>query len=105
MNVPEPPVIANGVLFALSTGENQHQTKGGADIIYSGQPLLNISERGLNTSHEILYGLEARTGKVLFESGAAMPTWVHFSGLAIANGQVFAVDHESRVFCFGLAKK
>jgi outer membrane protein assembly factor BamB len=105
LNVPEPPVIANGVLFALSTGENPHQTKGGADIIYSGQPLLSIGERGLNTTHAILYALDGRTGKVLYESGAAMPTWVHFSGLAVANSQIFAVDHESRVFCFGLAKK
>jgi outer membrane protein assembly factor BamB len=104
-SVPEPVIIANSVLIVLSTGENPHQTKGGADIIYSGQPLLDIGERGLNTTHAILYALDARTGKMLYESGPVMPTWVHFSGLALANGRIYAVDHESRVFCFGLAKK
>jgi outer membrane protein assembly factor BamB len=103
--VPEPTIIANGIVFALSTGENPHQTHGGADIIYRGQPLLNITERGQNTTHAVLYALDARTGKVLYQSGSAMPTWVHFSGLALADGRVYAVDHESRVLCFGLAKK
>jgi hypothetical protein len=28
---------------------------------------------------------------------------VHFSGLAIADGRVYAVDHDSNVYCFGLA--
>jgi len=104
-SVPEPTVIANGIVFALSTGENPHQTHGGADIIYRGQPLLNITERGQNTTHAVLYALDARTGKVLYQSGSSMPTWVHFSGLALADSRVYAVDHESRVFCFGLAKK
>jgi hypothetical protein len=31
-----------------------------------------------------------------------MDTWVHFSGLAIAEGQIFAVDYDSNVYCFGL---
>jgi hypothetical protein len=104
-SVPEPTIIANGILFALSTGENPHQTHGGADIIYHGQPLLDIPERGMNTTHEILHALDARTGKELYQSGSVMPTWVHFSGLALADGRVYAVDHESRVFCFGLAKE
>jgi hypothetical protein len=31
-----------------------------------------------------------------------MASWVHFSGLAVSNGRVFAVDHDSNVYCFGL---
>ena len=34
-----------------------------------------------------------------------MATWVHFSGLAVANGRIYAVDHDSRVYCFGLKGK
>jgi PQQ-like domain len=30
---------------------------------------------------------------------------VHFSGLAIADGKIYAVDHDSNVYCFGLKKK
>jgi hypothetical protein len=32
-------------------------------------------------------------------------TWTHFSGLALSDGQVYTVDQQSRVYCFGLRKK
>ncbi len=31
-----------------------------------------------------------------------MTSWVDFSGLAVADGKVYAVDHDSNVYCFGL---
>jgi hypothetical protein len=37
---PGPVVIANGVVFASSTGEKPHQTKSWADVIFAGQPPL-----------------------------------------------------------------
>jgi hypothetical protein len=42
---------------------------------------------------------------VLYESGKLINSWVHFSGLAVADGQVYAVDHDSWVYCFGLKKQ
>jgi hypothetical protein len=78
-------------VFALATGENANQ-KGGE------------KKRFENTQPAILRALDAYTGKELFNSGTAFSTWVHFSGLAVANGQVFAVDHDSNVYCFGLKK-
>jgi outer membrane protein assembly factor BamB len=53
----------------------------------------------------VLYALDAKTGEELYNSGNAMTGWVHFSGLALADGLVFAVDHESTVYCFGLKGK
>lgn len=103
-DVPDPPVVANGVLFALSTGENPMQTTG-TKVIYSGQKLLTDQERAANTHNAELYALDAKTGKLLYRSGDAMATWVHFSGLAIANGQVYAVDHDSNLYCFGLKEE
>lgn len=88
-NLPDPPAIANGVLFALSTGENAKQD----------------SDRSRDTRPAVLYALDARTGKTLYESGEAMKTWVHFSGLAIADANVYAVDHDSWVYCFGLKER
>ncbi|MFN7999183.1 MAG: PQQ-binding-like beta-propeller repeat protein [Bryobacteraceae bacterium] len=85
-NLPDPVVIANGVVFALSTGENADQTK----------------DRSQNTSPAVLYALDAKTGRTLYGSGTAMETWVHFSGLALADSHVYVVDHDSRVYCFGL---
>jgi outer membrane protein assembly factor BamB len=100
-DVPDPPVLANGVLFALSTGENPLQTTG-TKVIYSGQKLLTDQERAANTHNAELYALDAKTGKLLYRSAEAMSTWVHFSGLALANGRIYAVDHESNLYCFGL---
>ncbi len=34
-----------------------------------------------------------------------MDTWVHFSGLAVANGNIYAVDYNSQIYCFGLKNK
>ena len=104
-NRPEPPVIANGVVFGLSTGENAVQTLGSAVIKvpgHYGKRGLTNAERMEHTTHAILYGLDARTGKVLYSSGDAITSWVHFSGLAVANGHVYVVDHDSRIYCFGL---
>jgi outer membrane protein assembly factor BamB len=86
---PDPVVIANGVVFALSNGENPDQR--------GDEP-----KRFLNTRPAVLKALDANTGRELFNSGSAMKTWVHFSGLAIADGRVFAVDHDSNVYSFGL---
>lgn len=103
IDLPDPPALANGVLFTLSTGENPLQIAGeGPQVIYHGQKLLTDQERAANTHKAELYALDAKTGKLLFRSGEAMATWVHFSGLAIANGQIYAVDHDSNLYCFGL---
>jgi hypothetical protein len=86
---PDPPVVANGVVFALSNGENPDQRG-------------DESRRFLDTRPAVLKALDAITGKELFNSGSAMATWVHFSGLAVADGRVYAVDHDSNVYSFGL---
>jgi outer membrane protein assembly factor BamB len=104
-DVPEPVALAGGVAFVLSTGENTQQTLGAAVVSkpgYFGKRILSNQERMTNTRHEILYALDARTGKVLYQSGDAMSGWVHFSGVAIAGGKVYVVDHDSNVYCFGL---
>ena len=85
-NLPGPVVIANGVVFALSTGENPDQS----------------TDRIQNTRPAVLVALDAKTGRVLYRSDDAMHSWVHFSGLAVSDGRVYAVDHDSWVYCFGL---
>ena len=86
---PDPAVIANGVVFSLSNGENAVQRGGEA-------------KRLENTHPAVLRALDAATGKELYNSGTAISSWVHFSGLALANGRVYAVDHDSYLYCFGL---
>lgn len=108
-NFPDAPIVVNGVLFALATGENPQQQHVQGLLHYKSvedwkKNLLTTQERGMGTHPAVLYALDARTGKLLYQSGDSMKSWVHFSGLASADGRVFAVDHSSKVYCFGLKK-
>ena len=79
------------MVFALATGENVNQRGGRATRLQNTQP-------------GVLYALDARTGKELY-NGKDIASWVHFSGLAIAEGRIFTADYESQVYCFGLKGK
>ena len=109
MNLPDAPVVANGVVYALATGENPRQDRV-VGMHYKSMDewkhnLLTTEERGAGTRPAVLMALDAKTGKLLYQSGDAMKSWVHFTGLAVTGGRVFAVDHESRLYCFGLKQE
>ena len=104
INLPDAPVVANGVVFILATGENPRQVKEERTEFKSEQDwkqnLLTTEERGAGTRHAELTALDARTGKLLYRSGTAMKTWNHFGSLAIDGGNVYSVDHSSTLYCF-----
>ena len=97
LKVPDPVAIANGVVFVLETGENPNQR--------GEWKTPGVGARTRNTKPAVLHALDARTGKALYNSGDAMSTWVHFSGLAVAEGRIYTVDYDSNVYCFGLKGK
>jgi outer membrane protein assembly factor BamB len=94
MAVPEPAVIANGVVFALSNGENV--TQNDAD----GRLLKSEFRASHPAGYAILYALDGDTGAVLFSSRDAISSFTHFSGLAVAGGQVFATTWDNTVYAF-----
>jgi outer membrane protein assembly factor BamB len=73
---PAPPVIANGVVVVLSSGNA--------------------------TTHATLYVLDAATGTELYSSKDAIPTYAHFSGVALGDGHAFFTDHENTLYSFGI---
>ena len=96
MNVPEPPVVANGVVFAISSGENVRQ-------LDSEGHLMNSEARATHPSgNAVLYAFDAETGKELFSSGKTMPSFTHFTGLAISSGRVYASTFDDTVYAFGV---
>jgi outer membrane protein assembly factor BamB len=96
MDQAEPPVIANGVVFAFGSGENTRQA-------YADRGLYDVSpERIKNSTHAVLYALDAETGKELYSSGDQMKSFVHFGGLSVANGRVYLGTFDSVLYCFGL---
>lgn len=107
--VPEPVAIANDVVFTLSNGENVRQTVNAGIMDFGNfdpDELLEDSERVESKRNAQLMALDAWTGEVLYDSGQdVFETWTHFSGIAVAEGQVYAVDYSSTVYCFGLPEE
>jgi len=95
MITPAAPVIANGLVFALSSGQPARLVKNDGTP-YSTKEL----ERMAKTA--VLYVLDADTGKELFSSGNAASSFSYGSELAVANGQVYFATHDNTVYVYGI---
>jgi outer membrane protein assembly factor BamB len=120
MQVPDPPVVANGVVYAIQTGEQtiQNPTRGdvtgvaaapaAAPTGATGQAATvaaaaqSAKFRATPVSHLVLYAFDAETGKQLYSSEKIITNWVHFSEPVVALGKVFVVSWDAHVYAFGL---
>jgi len=99
LNRAEPPVIANGVIYAFGSGENTEQA-------YPDRGLDDKSPLRIAAStHATVYALDAETGKELYSSGDQITSFAHFAGLSVANGRVYLGTFDSVLYCFGLPGK
>ncbi len=107
--VPDNIAVANGVVYAVQTGEQTLQHMGNPEQhgrpVNGGPPetiagLAKFRSTPLNPM--VLYALDAETGKELYSSGKLLTSWVHFSQPAVALGKVFLVSHDAHVYAFGL---
>jgi outer membrane protein assembly factor BamB len=74
---PAPPVVANGLVFALSTGGP--------------------------TGSAVLLVLDAATGRQVYSSGNAVRSAADpETGLAVANGRTYFSTLDGTVYCFGI---
>lgn len=95
LTIPAPPVIANGVVFALSSGEFVRQANENQGGLFSPQ------QRAEKSVHAILYALDAATGKELYSSGDSIESFTHFAGMAVANGRVYFTTFDNTLYSFG----
>jgi outer membrane protein assembly factor BamB len=72
---PQPPVIANGVVFALSSKSGTHAT---------------------------LYALDAATGKELYSSRNLVTAPAALTGVTVANGRVYFGTTDGTAYEFGM---
>ncbi len=98
MDRGEPPVIANGVVFAYGSGEDTDQAAFDIGLAYNRQ-----ENRIKNSTKAVLYALDAQTGKDLWNSGDAIASWSHWGGLSVANGKVYINTFDGYQYCFGIA--
>jgi len=96
MNLPEPPIVAGGLVFAISNGEFARQSKGEGALFSSAE---RIAKHVGNT---VLYAFDAKTGKQLYSSGDTMPSFTHFSGISISGGHVYVTTFDSNIYAFGV---
>ncbi len=98
MNRAEPPVIANGVVFAYGSGEDTDQA-------YPDIGLDDVSSRRIpGSTHATLYALDAETGKELWSSGDQIASFAHWTGLSVANGRIYLGTFDGNLYCFGIKK-
>jgi len=86
---PAPPVIANGIVFALSSGEFVRQGS-------------SAEVRAQRSTQATLYALDAETGKELYSSGDSITSFTHFGALSVAGGRVFLTTYDNTVYSFGI---
>ncbi len=100
MDQAEPPVIANGVVFAYGSGENTAQANVDLGLGF------NTAENRIGQStHATIHALDALTGKELWSSGDQITSFNHFSGLSVANGRVYIGTFDGVLYCFGVDGK
>ena len=98
MNRAEPPVIANGVIFAYGNGEDTDQARFDIGLAYN-----RAEYRIKGSTNAVLYALDAQTGKELWNSGDQITSWSHWGGLSVANGRVYINTFDGMQYCFGIA--
>ncbi len=92
IHAPDPPVVANGVVYALDTGKTTMETRA------KGKP------GGVPGAHAILYAFDAETGQQLYSSGESIDSWAHFTEPVVAGGKVYISTWDGRVYAFGVGK-
>jgi hypothetical protein len=84
---PLAPIVVNGMVIAVSSGESR---SGGT-----------AAERAKQSAPAVLYVLDGATGKELWNSGKTITSFAR-AGLAAGGGQVYLVTHDSQLYAFGI---
>jgi len=87
---PLPPVVVDGVLFALSSGEFRTP-----DITVS------AAERARKSKPAVLYALDPLSGQSMWSSGSAITSFVHSGGLSAGGGRVYVGTYDGVQYAFG----
>jgi len=87
---PLPPAIVNGVVFALSSGE-----------YHTSDASMTTVQRAQRSVPAVLYALDAMTGKELWNSGTALPSYAHSVGLSLSFSTIYVTTADDTLWSFG----
>ena len=86
---PLTPLVINGVVFAVSSGE------------FRGKDAKMTAQRAQRSVPAVLYALDGDTGKELWNSGKTITSFVHGGGLSGGAGQIYLGAHDGTLYSFG----
>jgi outer membrane protein assembly factor BamB len=87
---PLAPMVVNGLVFAVSSGE------------YRGAGTqLTATQRARRSTPAVLYVLDGTTGKQLWSSGTTIASFAR-GGLSAGSGQVYVVTYDNHLYAFGI---
>jgi hypothetical protein len=87
---PAAPLVFNGVVFALSTGEHRPANAGAS-----------AAARAKSSVPAVLYALDPVTGKELWSSVKTVTSFAR-GGLSASAGQVYFVTYDNTLYAFGI---
>ena len=91
MTSPQPPMIINGVVFVLASGEYHGTEKS-----------LSAQQRAQRSTPAVLYALDGTSGKELWNSGSTLGLSVHSAGLSSVYSTVYLTTTDNTLWAFGL---
>ena len=91
MTSPLPPIVVNGVIFALSSGEYR-----------TADTKMPAADRAKKSSNAVLYALDAATGKELWNSGSKIASFAHSGGLAAGGNRIYVGTYDGTQYVFGM---
>ncbi len=91
MTSPLPPIIINGVVFAVASGEFR-----------TADPKVTAAQRAAKSTKAILYSLDAATGKEYWNSGATITSFVHSGAMSGGGSRVYLSTFDGTQYAFGV---
>ena len=85
---PLAPIVVNGMMMAVSSGEH----RGGTGT---------AAEHAKQSAPAVLYVLDAATGKEMWNSGKTITSFAR-AGMAAGGGQVYLVTYDNQLYAFGI---
>jgi len=89
MVAPLPPMVMNGVVFAVSSGE------------FRTKDAMTAAQRAQKSQKAVLYALDGKSGKELWNSGNTITSFVHSGGLSGAGSQLYLQTYDGTLYAFG----
>jgi outer membrane protein assembly factor BamB len=86
---PLPPMVMNGVVFAVSSGE------------FRSKDATTPAQVAQKSAKAVLYALDGKTGKELWNSGNTITSFVHSGGLSGGGSQLYLQTFDGTLYAFG----